>query len=220
MNSDKIKELAAKIPIIPILLGWAVYIGYDYYSFMSDSDSPFQQRKAQLEKQRSDVTMLEGKIKQISEFMKGIEAKKVQLRRMAQELESMKSTITENLDVPDFMKTTVTEARRVGLTILSIKPLEPVKKEEYIEQPFECAFRGVYIQLVVFLERLASMQKVVRVENFQMHPITNPSGRFVELEGTLQIKAYRYLGSKADELGKEAIAPPPGNPANSQGGSQ
>jgi Tfp pilus assembly protein PilO len=85
-----------------------------------------------------------------------------------------------------------------------MKPTTKKDADGYVEQAFELGFRGVFVQLMVFLDRLSQVQKVVRVDTMAMRPVTASFSRYVELEGTLQIKTYAYATSNADKLSKEA----------------
>jgi type IV pilus assembly protein PilO len=203
VNSDKIKEILSRIPIGTLALLYAGYLGYDYWSFTHDESSPLLQKQSQIESAKTDNAKLQVKVKQGQDFLKSLEAKKAELRKLAGDLEAMKGTLPEALDVPEFMKTTLTEARKVGLTVVSLKPTEGKNFEFYAEQPFEFAFRGVYVQLMVFLERMANIQRIARVDDFDIKPLSPGASRYVELEGTVNIRAYRYLNSKADELARE-----------------
>ncbi len=206
---EKFKEAFAKIPfvlIMVIVLGW---FAWDYSSFTQDESSPLNLARKEIEAAKSDNERLQSRVKQGVEFVKTLEAKKAELRKLSEELNSMKGTLSETLDVPDFMKTVLAEAKHVGLTVVRLQPAEPVSKEFYQEQPFDFTFRGVYVQLTAFLERMSGIQKIVRVDNFNIRPVSPSNARFVTLEGTVQVKAYRYLASKADEVGK--------NPAGGSG---
>jgi Tfp pilus assembly protein PilO len=131
--------------------------------------------------------------------------------------------LSENLDLPEFMKTVLTEARRVGLFVVSLRPAGSTEKEYYGEHVFDFAFRGVFVQMMLFLDHMANVQKIVRVDNFNIRPRGSTSGRYVEIDGTVQLKAYRYIASKADSLGRDAEAAKPaavpGAPAAPAGGS-
>jgi Tfp pilus assembly protein PilO len=123
------------------------------------------------------------------------------------------------------MKTILTEAKRVGLNVFSIKPAAITQSDYYEEHPFDLGFRGVYVQLVVFLEHLSSLQNIARVDSLEIHPVGNSASKYVELEGTVQIKTYKYLGTKADTVLKAGAATPPGmggpggKPASSEAGN-
>lgn len=215
MDIEKLKEQLAKIPLIPVLLIWAAFLGWEYYSYESSDTSPLVQKRIEMESVRSENTGLETQLQKVKEFAKNLEIKKLEIRSLTQELDALKTSISEDLDLPDFMKSTLTEARKVGLTVLSLKPTKGTKHEYYAEQAFDLKFRGAFVQVVVFLDRLANMQKVVRVDNFEMKPFGSPTAKIVELQGTVEIKAYRYIGSKADDLGKNTPSSqtPPGQPS-------
>ncbi len=133
----------------------------------------------------------------------------------------MKSTLTENNDIPSFMKLVLTEAKRVGLMVTSLSPLPSLTKQYYIEQPFDLSFQGVYIQLIAFLDRLAQSERIVRVDDFTVKPRGNTAkaNRFVELEVTIKVRTYVYLGTPEDEVatqgGSDAVkaAAPAESPA-------
>lgn len=207
MNQERLKEILHKIPWTGIAAVIALYMGYDYYWFTTDAASPLVQKQAQIVTITEENEKLKTKIKQANDFLKSLDAKKAELRALHQQLQDMKGTLSETLDVPDFMKTTITEAKKVGLAVLSLKPTESAKKEYYAEQAFDLAFKGVFVQLVVFFDRVANLQKIVRVENFALKPVSSSLSRYVELEGVVQLKVYRYIGSKADTLGTPATLP-------------
>lgn len=218
MNREMLKERLEKFPITLLLVLFLGYLAYDYSVFMNDPASLLTAKKTELKGAKEINNKIQERVKQANEYVRNLEAKTAEIRRLAVELEGMKATLTESLDVPGFMKMAITEAKKVGLVVLGLKPTALNKSEYYVEQAFELNFRGVYVQLLVFLDRLSQAQKIVRVDNFSIKPKGGGSSRYVELEGTVQIKTYYYLGSKADELGRtESLAPasvpPSGSPA-------
>lgn len=203
MNPEKIKELLDRVPITLFLVIYILYLGYDYHLFKTDPRSGLNLEKAKVEKAENEVKKLKTRVKEVSEFVKSLEAKKAELRGLAQDLDSTKATLSESLDIPAFMKVVLTEAKKMGLTVLALKPTLSSVKEYYVEQAFELTFKGVFVQFIGFLERLANLEKIVRVDDFVMTPTKTNSSRYIELEGKLQLKTFRYNGSKADDLAKE-----------------
>ena len=214
--NEKLKEALQKIPVVPIVAVIAGYLGYDYYSFMTDASSPLIQKQQQVEGVKKQNADLENKLKQAEEFFRSLDQKRNDLRVLALQLDALKASLSEDLDIPAFIKMINTEANKTGLAVLGIKPGEFKRSEYYVEQAFEMDFRGVYLQLLVFLERLANLERIVRTENITMRPVSSQTASYVELEGKLQLKTYKYQGSKADELLK-ANAPPQGGGAPPQG---
>ena len=140
----------------------------------------------------------------MQEFFQTLEKRRVELRSLAKELEGLKVTLSETLDIGALIKTVVGEAAKVGLSVSSIKPTDLKESEYYSEQSFALSFHGVYVQLVVFLQRIANLERIIRVDNFDMRVVSSPTAQYVSLDGTLQLKSYRYKASKADDLGKDS----------------
>jgi Tfp pilus assembly protein PilO len=210
---DKLKEILERIPVGMLVALYVGYLGYDAYTFVNASDSPLGQKSAELQTVQKENGDLQVKIKKANDFFKSLDAKKAELRTLAQTLDDLKTTLSTETDVPGFMKMAVTEAKRVGLAVMGIKPLAEVEREYYKEQPFELEFRGVYVQLLVFLDRLSNVQNIVRVDDFDIKPIGLSTSRFVELDGVVKIKTYKYVGTKADAIGRPGDTKP--NPASS-----
>ena len=209
---NNLDEIFKKIPFTPLLVLYLGWLGYDYYQFEYDASSPMMIQKAEAVAKSAEIKSVELKIKQAKDFYKNLETKKAELRALAEQLNGMKSTLTEGFDVPTFMKLVVTEAKKIGLIVTGLKPTKETKKEYYTEQAFDLTFQGVYAQVLVFLDRLSQAQKIVRVDNFVIHPRAAAASRYTELDGTIEIKAFSYVGTRDDELNKASV-PPAAGPA-------
>lgn len=201
------------ILVFAVLMG---YLGWDYYTFTTDPTSELGVQRSQLEQKKTDVIAKERKIEDAKGFYANLEKKRDELRALSTELATMKSTLTETIDIPAFMKLVLTEAKKVGLSVTSLAPLPSVNRTYYTEQPFDLTFQGVYVQFIAFLDRLSQAERIVRVDDFSIRPRggTNRTGKFIDLEGTLKVRSYVYLGTKEDELATRAGGeqPPAGVP--------
>lgn len=180
----------------------AAYFGWDYYSFISDPGSELGVRHSTRDQKKDEIVTTEKKVKDAKEFYENLEKKRDELRKLSSELATMKSTLTENNDVPAFMKLVLNEAKRVGLTVTSLNPLQSQTRQYYVEQPFDLSFQGVYVQLIAFLDRLAQAERIVRIDDFSVKPRNQASrtSRFVDLEGTIKVRSYVYLGTTEDAV--------------------
>src|SRR5262245_25158694 len=129
MDTERLKEILDKIPFEVILAIFVAYTAFDLYSFTSADDSPLVMKVREIETAKQQNQALAKKLKEAEEFYRSLEAKKVQLRELAQRLDEMKATLTEDLDVAAFLKVTTTEAKKTGLSLQSLKPADSVKKE-------------------------------------------------------------------------------------------
>jgi len=192
------------------------YLGWDFYSFTTDPTSELGTHVAALAEKKNAIAVKEKKIAEAKTFYQNLEKKRDELRKLSTELATMKSTLTENNDVPAFMKLVLNEAKRVGLMVTSLSPLASQPKQYYIEQPFDLAFQGVYVQLIAFLDRLAQAERIVRIDDFTVKPRGNSvrGNKFVELEGSIKVRSFVYLGTTEDAVatsgGSDAIKTVPG----------
>lgn len=200
MDFDKIKEFLNRIPFTMILFVYLLYLGYNTYEFLEGADSPLQEKIAEYKKEEIKVKDLEKKLTETKEFIKNLDVKRQTLRNLSVQLNETRASLSEDLDIPAFIKMVVTEAKKVGLTVLSIQPTEEKVQELYVEQRFEMQYRGVFVQLLVFLQRLASVQKIIRTDEIDIRPVSTSSSRFVEIQGKIILQTYRYSGNKADEV--------------------
>jgi Tfp pilus assembly protein PilO len=203
---EQIKAILDKIPAMLLLAAILGYLGYGHYQFVTDPSSPLLQKTAEVTTAEAQKTELKNKLKAAQEFFLSLEKRRLELRALAKELEELKVSLSETLDIGALIKTVVGEAAKVGLSVSSIKPTDLKESEYYSEQSFALGFHGVYVQLVVFLQRLANLEKIIRVDNFDMRLASSPTAQYVSLDGTLQLKSYRYKASKADDLGKDPKA--------------
>lgn len=216
MTSEKIKETLEKIPFLMILGIYIFYLGYDYYIFNTDETSPLQMKNREINSAKENKGKFEKKLKEFQAFAKTLDVKKVELRALAKELQGVKDALSEKTDVPAFMKMTITEAKKAGLTVLSLKPEGSSAKEYYVEQTFSFRFKGLFPQLLSFVQRLANVTEIVRVDKLEVQSVaSNQSEKFALVQGSLDIKTYKYIGTSADTMGN-SDAPPQGGEAQSQ----
>src|SRR4051812_43652652 len=127
---DKLKDLLERIPYTLVLVAALGYIGFGYYQFRTSPESPLTQKTLELSKAGKENDDLTNKIKSAREFYRTLDTKRMELRALAQKLDEMKATLSDQLDVPSLIKLFVTEAAKVGLSVSSIHPLQ-TKNEDY-----------------------------------------------------------------------------------------
>jgi Tfp pilus assembly protein PilO len=201
---EQVLELLKKIPPMLLLAVVLGYLGYDYYEFQNDPLSALNQKQGQVDAATKQSDNYKDTLKKAKEFYLNLEKRRAELRELALELEQIKVTLSEEFDMSAVIKSVVAEAGKVGLTVSGMKPTDLKESEYYTEQSYTLNFHAVYVQLVVFLDRLANLDRIIRVDQFDVKTSSAPTAQYVELEGTLLMKTYRYKGSKADELGKDA----------------
>lgn len=207
MNSDRIKEFIDKVPFGFLVFAYLGYLGFDYYSFENDPSSLKIAKIREIETARDNKLKLEAKYKELNLFIKSLEQKKIEIRSLAQELQGVKGSLSETLDKAAFIKMVGTEAKRVGLLVTSSQPGATVLKEYYAEQNFSFVFKGVFVQIIAFLDRISNVTQIIHSDRYAFKPTGRTiSGKFPEMEAEVELKTYQYVGTKADAIPDEGKA--------------
>ncbi len=211
-----LQALVAKLPLTLILTLFLASLGLEFYTFKTDATSELGVKRAQWQANKASIEGLKAKAKIAHDFYNGLDVKVTEIRTLQGELENMKSSLSNELDIPGFVKMVVTEASKVGLRVLSIKPTALRTTDLYVEQAFEMSYQGLFAQLLVFLDRLAKLKRIVRVDSFDVKRLGSATSNYVEIGGVVQIKAYRY----EDNTGKTLSAAPATGAAPAAGGTK
>lgn len=188
-----------------IFIGILGYLGWDVYSFYNDVLSPYVQTQDEIVRLQSEVEKKSKKLQEAKNFYDTLEVKRNELRAMVEQLNSTKATIPEVFDQSEFVKTISAEAKKIGLTLTRIEEGTDAKKDYYVEKPFSLTFKGVYVQMIAFMERLSQLEKVIRVDEYTVKPRTPDSAKqkYVDIDGSMKIKGFYYLGTSEDEIWKK-----------------
>jgi Tfp pilus assembly protein PilO len=206
VNIEKIADILNKIPIMFLLVCLLAFFSYDYYNFINEPSSPLITKKAEIAAAKIVNAKLQVKVLELEKFAKQLEDKKVELRRLVEDFQRLGGALADRIDTPLFMKMVVTEAKKVGLRVESLKPKGSAEKDVYLETIFSFNYRGIFGQLLVFLQRLASTSEIIHIGDIEIKTSSSSSGRFVEIKGDLEIRTYTYLPGKAEAMVKQLLA--------------
>ena len=200
MKLEEIFQNIQKLPL-PLMLLYLGYLGYGYYLFEYKEKSPVKQKRAQLSKLKGEITKLDAQAKELQKTSGELEQKRTGLKSLANELNEVKNHFSDGADIPEFINLITTEAKKLNFSITRIRPGGTLQKEYYSEVTFTLDYHGAYVQLMTFLDRISSLNKVVQIQNFSVDSAMN-MGKYVVLDGQLELKIFKYRGTKADELNK------------------
>ena len=203
MDPEKITAFINKIPFLIFLLAYLANLGFDYYTFVNDASSGVGVKKAELQAVKNSNIKLQVKVTELEHFVKTLEDKKVEIRHLVEEFQQVSGSMAEQLDTPHFMKMIITEAKKAGLKVESLQPKGGIERDVYLESSFSFSYKGIFSQLLVFLQRLASATEIIRIDDIDIKPSSIATGRFVEVQGSIGIRTYTYLSAKADVMVKQ-----------------
>lgn len=200
---EALEKILAKIPFLLITILYCGWLGLDFYTWFTGPDSELGRKKQSFVVVKQSIDATKKKLKISEEFVNNLANLTARIRGLTAQLDGLKTSLSSELDVSSFVQMLTLEAKKVGVAIKGIKPEMELKREHYIEVPFAISFTGAYVQLLVLFDRITRLQQVIQVGDFELKPNGSAFAKYVELEGKVRLVAFKYLGTKADDILKQ-----------------
>jgi len=196
-------EKLKNFPVMLIFVCYLGYLGVQYYEFNYASDGLIETEQAHLKLLKDELDGLKKKFVEAKKFMLTLDSKKDDLRLQVKKLEEYQGVLSEDLDVPSLIKVLLTETKRIQLKVDKIEPGRRVPKEFYVEQEFKMDIKGTFSQIVLFAQKISQLQRVLRIEAFELKPSVIANSRISnQLDAQCSIRAYQYAPGKEDVLAR------------------
>jgi type IV pilus assembly protein PilO len=158
---------------------------------------------------QAEITTLEGRRQQIASELTLARTQVAELQRFRREmadlqakLELLKAKLPTEKETPGLYRAVSEAAQAAGLGVSLFQPREPKPKDYVFEIPITVTGEGGYHQLGQFFERVAALERVVKVGEMKLVGLTKSRSA---LRAELTLATYMY---------REMPAPPkPGAPA-------
>ena len=197
---ENLQKILARLPILAMGLLYCCYLTYDHYDWMNSAGSDLGLKKAQVISDKTEFDAMKKKLTSGEDFFKNLDAIRERIKALTVQLDSTKTSLSGDIDIANFVRIITLEVNKLNFQIKGIKPEAEKKSDYYIEVPFTVNLKGAYVQILVFFDRVAKFQQVIRISDFTLRPSGNASTKFVELDASVKLVAYKYLGSTADEI--------------------
>lgn len=193
-----------RIPFMLLAVIYLGFIGYQYYEFQSTPEGEYELHQVKKSAASKELDALKIKLSEGKKFMQVFELKKQELKTRSLKLAEYQGAMSDALDIPALIKLLLTEAKKIQIKVDHIEPGKSAQREFYFEQDFKLDVKGTYSQLVIFAQRVAQLQRILRIETFSLKPFgdTGPARVGSMLSAQLSIRAYQYTISKEDSMGK------------------
>jgi Tfp pilus assembly protein PilO len=193
----------SKIPFWMFFFLYIVYTGYQLFAFEISDSGEVAQLNQQLIQSKQEVDELKGKLSEGEKFTRNLEAKKEDIRQQVKKLSEYQGVLADSLDVPALIKMLITETKRIKLRVDRIVPGRNSPKEYYLEQEFNLAVHGTYVQIVLLAQRISQLQRILKLESFNFKPVLDSAGKPNGLlEANISVTAYQYAMSNEDSIAR------------------
>jgi type IV pilus assembly protein PilO len=163
---------------------------------------------------QAEVTVLEGRRQQLATELTVARAQVAELARFRREmaelqakLDLLKAKLPTEKETPGLYKAVNEAAQAAGLGVSLFQPREPKPRDYVAEIPITVTAEGGYHQLGQFFERVAGLERVVKVAEMKLVGLTK-SRSALRAELTLATFMYRDAPAGAPKPGAP-VAPKP-----------
>ena len=210
---QRLKNLLERLKWTHVLM--AVGLGAAAFYFMQDN-TEIEQKEQAIQTEQQSIAGLERKIQEAKEFERQFEEKKRRYSELVKSLQNLKEALPRQFFLPDLLSDILREAKQLEMEITMIRPDQKEDQGElYNSLGFSIEAKGTFVQLFIFLDRMAHMSRLINVESFSIakdgqHPSVTLGGQegafsgskltggrslHVGISSNIRILTYRYRGS-------------------------
>lgn len=190
---DKVKDLILGLSWVRVVL-LIVIAGALFFYTLDQTD--LKSKEDAIVVAKAKTTELNNKIEAAKRFEIEFEQRKKKYAEAVKQLQEVQGALPKQFFLPDVLNDLLTEARNVDLDVLSVNPEQSEQRHDlYSTLGIKLEARGTYLQLFVFLDRLANMKRLVGVSKLAMNKEGEAStSTHPTVRASIQILTYRYGG--------------------------
>jgi type IV pilus assembly protein PilO len=195
LTFDSMGSWPTPVKVAVCLLGFAVILGLGYWLDTSDQMKALNSAQQNEVKLRKEFEIKQGRAASLPRY-------KLQLVQIQQSFKVLLKHLPDKAEVPRLLE----DITRIGvINGLEFKFFDPqIEKNHdfYAELPVRITVMGNYHQLAHFVSRLASMDRIITLHNFNIEKQPKPDTKnIIVSQEVLQMdmiaKTYRYLDKPA-----------------------
>ena len=212
---NKIKELLAKLQWSHVAIIAGLTAAFFYFTL---DNSELEMREQGLRDAQTEVGNLEKKLQEAKDFERQFDEKKKRYAQLVGELQKLQGALPKQFFLPDLLSELLREAKQLEIEVTSITPdAKEEPKDLYNSLGFNIETKGTFLQMFIFLDRLANMRRLVSVEEvsvdkdverekvtlggqegaFAGSKFTGGRTVYPGIKSFIRVLTYRYVGSNA-----------------------
>lgn len=191
-------ERIEKFPFIVVVLAYAGYLGFQYYTFALAPAGPVATQKGKIVLMQEELGKLKRKAEEAQNQSGPDNTKKNLASQLAKQIEELKAKIPVQAELPALIKLIVTEAKKAGVMVDRLEPGRRSANENYVQQELKFEGRGNYGQLISFVQKISQIQRPVKVGGFQLKPKVTSNASGVPLDIRMSLYTFQYSMSPED----------------------
>ncbi|MDI1351722.1 MAG: type 4a pilus biogenesis protein PilO [bacterium] len=188
LTLDNLGQWPIPVKIGTIAIVFSLIVGLGYWLIIKSNFEQFNTLTAQELTLKSDF---ESKQHQAS----NLQAYRNQLQLMNERFGAMLKQLPAKNEMPGLLEEISRTGLSSGLKFELFAPQPEVVHDFYIELPIKITVAGTYMQLAMFLSRVAEMSRIVTLHEFSISGVASKDNQVIsedELTMDITAKIYRY----------------------------
>lgn len=199
--SELPNKLLAQLHILILL-----YAAYSVYTSYEEFEANYAAQEQQVPGIESDISNFKKRLKAIDQYKKNIENSRKSVEEVFKNIERVQKQLPAEVNDIDILDYIAKEGRGLNVPEIVGTPMKEQAEGFYVIKPYEIKARGTFLQLVVFMERLAGAERLYNVRKFKLSADEVPQkGRFQVISLLAEIETYKYNQSYKESSGLEEI---------------
>ncbi len=185
-----------------ILVGFILLLGALWYFLLV---SPVE---GEISKLKGEITKIKEEIQTQEKAKKEKTNLQAQIKELERELQVLRSKLPEEKEIPGLLSSVNEIGRLNGLEFLLFKQDNAVRRDYYSEIPVQVQVTGPYHQVALFLNRVATLDRIVQVSKLRLDKYKSV-GTTGHLEASMQATTYKYETEPLPKAPAKPGAKPP-----------
>ncbi len=144
--------------------------------------------------------------KQLTAYLKDVEAAKERIELVAQEVEKIQRKLPDTVDDTKNLSLLKNLAEKLNIRSIYLTPLDEITKGFYIAKRYSLKASGTFLQFLMLMEQIGSTQTILNVKRISLeNQQEKQRGRFQIIDADIIIETYRYNSDYKESRGIEEI---------------
>ncbi|WP_417337147.1 type 4a pilus biogenesis protein PilO [Halobacteriovorax marinus] len=195
------KGLVSKVHIFIFL-----YLAFGVYTKWQEHSEKLSQMEMQIPAVTAKINKSKREKKQLTAYLKDVEAAKERIELVAQEVEKIQRKLPDTVDDTKNLSLLKNLAEKLNIRSIYLTPLDEITKGFYIAKRYSLKASGTFLQFLMLMEQIGSTQTILNVKRISLeNQQEKQRGRFQIIDADIIIETYRYNSDYKESRGIEEI---------------
>jgi len=183
-----------------------LYLAFGVFTKWQEHSEKLSQMEMQIPAVTAKINKSKREKKQLTAYLKDVEAAKERIELVAQEVEKIQRRLPDTVDDTKNLSLLKNLAEKLNIRSIYLTPLDEITKGFYIAKRYSLKASGTFLQFLMLMEQIGSTQTILNVKRISLeNQQEKQRGRFQIIDADIIIETYRYNSNYKESRGIEDI---------------